>query len=223
MTKQIFSWPQFEKIPLIGIIRGLAFSEVKKILPVYIASGLTTIEITMNTPSAKKIIRFATDKYAGQLNVGAGTVCNKKDLKEALAAGAQFIVTPILNEKVVRHCADKKIPVFPGAFTPTEIYRAWELGASMVKVYPATSLGPGYIKDVKAPLNQIKLLPTGGINKENLSLFMKAGADGLGIGSQLFHKQYIQTEDWDALKKHFEEFTEYFRPEIKTENPENKN
>lgn len=93
----------------------------------------------------------------------------------------------------------------------------------MVKVYPATSLGPGYIKDVKAPLNQIKLLSTGGINKENLSLFMKAGTDGLGIGSQLFHKQYIQAEDWDALKKHFEEFTEYFRPQIKTGNPENKN
>lgn len=222
MNRQIFSWSQFEKIPLIGIIRGLEFSEVKKILPVYIASGLTTIEITMNTPSAKKIIRFAADKYAGQLNVGAGTVCSKKDLKEALAAGAQFIVTPILIEEVIQYCADKKIPVFPGAFTPTEIYRAWKLGASMVKVYPATSLGPGYIKDVKVPLNQIKLLPTGGINKENLSLFMKAGADGLGIGSQLFHKQYIQSENWDALEKHFKEFTEYFRAEIKA-GTENKN
>ena len=223
MSKKGFSWQQFEKIPLIGIIRGLAFTEVKKILPVYISAGLTTIEITMNTPSAKEIIHFAADKYMGQLNIGAGTVCSKKDMKEALAAGAQFIVTPILNEKVIQYCADKKIAVFPGAFTPTEIYRAWELGASMVKVYPATSLGPGYIKDVKAPLNQIKLLPTGGINKENLSLFMKAGADGLGIGSQLFHKQYIQSENWEALEKHFEEFTEYFSAEIKTEDSGSKN
>lgn len=223
MSKQRFSWQQFEKVPLIGIVRGLTFTEVKEILPIYISAGLTTIEITMNTVSAKKILRFAADKFVGQLNVGAGTVCNKKNLKEALEAGAQFIVTPILTEEVIQHCTDKEIPVFPGAFTPTEIYRAWELGASMVKVYPATSMGPGYIKDVKAPLNQIKLLPTGGINKDNLSLFMKAGADGLGIGSHLFDKQYIQSKDWNALKKHFEEFTEYFRPEIEIESPETKN
>lgn len=113
MSEQRFSWQQFEKVPLIGIMRELGFTEIEKILPVYISAGLTTIEITMNTPSAKEIIRFAADKYAGQLNVGAGTVCNKNDLKEALAADAQFIVTPILNEEVIQYCADKKYRYSP--------------------------------------------------------------------------------------------------------------
>ena len=111
-----------------------------------------------------------------------------------------------------------EIPIFAGAFSPTEIYQAWKLGASMVKVYPATLLGPGYIKDIKAPLGQIKLLPTGGINKENLGSFIKAGAGGLGVGSQLFDKEYIKAENWDALKVHFEGFVEYFKGDTKQVN-----
>ncbi len=208
MNKTKFSWDQFHSVPVVGIIRGLTFDEIKQILPVYVSSGLTTIEITMNTLSAKEIIRYAVDNYSGKLNVGAGTVCDEKDLEDALSSGAQFIVTPIITEAVIKSCVAQQIPIFPGAFTPTEIYHAWELGASMVKVYPATSLGSGYIKDVKAPLNQIKLIPTGGINKDNISEFMKAGADGLGVGSQLFDKEMIKSRDWVALEGHFREFVE---------------
>jgi 2-dehydro-3-deoxyphosphogluconate aldolase/(4S)-4-hydroxy-2-oxoglutarate aldolase len=160
----------------------------------------------MNTPSAAAIIQFAADKYRGQLNVGAGTVCNTDDLELAIKAGSQFIVTPILDADVIRTCVGKKIPVFPGAYTPTEIYQAWKLGASMVKVYPATSLGPEYIKDVKAPLNNIKLMPTGGINLENIQTFINSGADGLGIGSQLFDKKLIKDENWEGLELHFKQY-----------------
>jgi 2-dehydro-3-deoxyphosphogluconate aldolase/(4S)-4-hydroxy-2-oxoglutarate aldolase len=206
MNNQTFSWNGFSKVPIVGIIRNLSFDTIKKILPVYLSSGLTTIEITMNTPGAEEIIRFAVDKYKGQLNVGAGTVCNTDDLDLAIRAGSQFIVTPILDADVVRTCVSKNIPVFPGAYTPTEIYQAWKLGASMVKVYPATSLGPEYIKDVKAPLNKIKLMPTGGINLDNIQTFMKAGADGLGIGSQLFDKTLIKDENWAGLELHFKEY-----------------
>lgn len=124
----------------------------------------------------------------------------------AIKAGSQFIVTPILDPDVVRTCVSKNIPVFPGAYTPTEIYQAWKLGASMVKVYPATSLGPEYIKDVKAPLTNIKLMPTGGINLDNIQIFIKAGADGLGIGSQLFDKTLIKDENWDGLELHFKQY-----------------
>ena len=184
--------------------------EVSKILPVYQTAGLKTIEITMNTPFATDIIRSATEQYKGKLNVGAGTVCSIEDLKLALEAGAQFIVTPILNPEVVKLCVKSKIPVFPGAYTPTEIYQAWELGADMVKVYPATALGPDYIRDVKAPLNKIKLLPTGGISLGNIEAFMKAGADGLGIGGQLFDKQLIKNQDWDGLLEHFKQYVKYF-------------
>jgi 2-dehydro-3-deoxyphosphogluconate aldolase/(4S)-4-hydroxy-2-oxoglutarate aldolase len=140
------------------------------------------------------------------LNIGAGTVCNLKDLKVALSAGSQFIVTPIIDKKVIRKCVKEDIPIFPGAYTPTEIYKAWKWGASIVKVYPATSLEPKFIKDVKAPLNQIKLLPTGGINLENLSDFMRVGSEVLGVGGQLFDKQLIEKEDWDGLKRHFEDY-----------------
>ena len=210
MNKTEFCWDIFYSVPLVGIIRGHSFGEVKQILPVYVSSGLTTIEITMNTASAPEIIRFAIDNYRGQLNVGAGTVCNESDLEKALSAGAQFIVTPIINEAVIKSCVKRDIPIFPGAFTPTEIYRAWELGASMVKVFPATSLGAGYIKDVKAPLNQIRLMPTGGITKENIGEFMKAGADGLGVGSQLFDKELIKENDWKGLEEHFGGFVRCF-------------
>jgi len=203
MNNQEFSWDRFTAVPIIGIIRNLSFEIIEKILPLYISSGLTNIEITMNTPSAADIINYAAQKYGGQLNIGAGTVCNIDDLNIALNAGAQFIVTPILDSEVVETCISLNIPVFPGAFTPTEIYNAWKMGASMVKVYPATSLGPDYIKDVKAPLNQIKLLPTGGINIDNIQAFMKAGADGLGIGRQLFDKNLIKSQDWNGLKVHF--------------------
>jgi 2-dehydro-3-deoxyphosphogluconate aldolase/(4S)-4-hydroxy-2-oxoglutarate aldolase len=210
MNNQEFSWNGFSKVPIVGIIRNLSFDTIEKILPIYISAGLTTIEITMNTQAAEEIIRFAADKYKGQLNVGAGTVCNTDELDLAIRAGSQFIVTPILNPDVVRACVSKNIPVFPGAYTPTEIYQAWKLGASMVKVYPATSLGPEYIKDVKAPLNKIKLMPTGGISLGNIEAFMKAGADGLGIGGQLFDKQLIKNQDWDGLLEHFKQYVKYF-------------
>jgi 2-dehydro-3-deoxyphosphogluconate aldolase / (4S)-4-hydroxy-2-oxoglutarate aldolase len=194
------------QVPIVGIIRNLSFDTIEKILPIYLSAGLTTIEITMNTQAAEEIIRFAADKYKGQLNVGAGTVCNTDELDLAIRAGSQFIVTPILDPDVVRACVSKNIPVFPGAYTPTEIYQAWKLGASMVKVYPATSLGPEYIKDVKAPLNKIKLMPTGGINLDNIQTFIKAGADGLGIGSQLFDKTLIKDENWEGLELHFKQY-----------------
>lgn len=211
MYNQDFSWKSFSLVPIVGIIRNLSFDVVSKILPIYISSGLKNIEITMNTPFADEIIKFAIQKYKGQLNIGAGTVCNTNDLKIALEAGAQFIVTPILDKEVVKTCVSSNIPVFPGAFTPTEIYQAWRMGASMVKVYPATSLGPEYIKDVKAPLNQIKLMPTGGINLENIQDFINAGADALGIGSQLFDKTLIKNEDWHGLELHFKKYIDNYQ------------
>jgi 2-dehydro-3-deoxyphosphogluconate aldolase/(4S)-4-hydroxy-2-oxoglutarate aldolase len=125
-----------------------------------------------------------------------------------MEAGAQFIVTPVINKKVIKSCVKKGIPVFPGGFSPTELYNAWSYGATMVKIYPATSLGEEYIKDLKAPLNKLKVLPTGGINLENMQDFLRAGADGLGIGSQLFDKQLIKNKDWAGLKSHFEKFVQ---------------
>ena len=207
-TTNPFSWELFEKAPIIGIVRGLSFDEIRQILPIYREAGLTTIEITLNTPDAEAIIEYAIQYEGNGLNIGAGTVCTKDDLEKALAAGAQFIVTPILNKKVIKTCVKRSVPVFPGAFTPTEIYSAWSLGASMVKIYPATSLGPSYVKDLKAPLNQLKVAPTGGITLDNMASYIKAGADSVGIGSQLFDKTRIEQKNWSGLKEHFQKFVE---------------
>ncbi|GAB3505346.1 bifunctional 4-hydroxy-2-oxoglutarate aldolase/2-dehydro-3-deoxy-phosphogluconate aldolase [Spirosoma knui] len=201
-----FSWELFHKVPLVGIVRGLSFDEIDQILPLYREAGLTTIEITLNTSGAEEIIRHALANHGDGLNIGAGTVCTKDDLKKALTAGAQFIVTPIINKKVIKACVKRSVPIFPGAFTPSEIYTAWSLGASMIKVYPATSLGPDYIKDVKAPLDEVKLMPTGGISLDNMNAYFEAGAVGLGVGSQLFDKTLIKQNDWAGLKAHFKQF-----------------
>jgi 2-dehydro-3-deoxyphosphogluconate aldolase / (4S)-4-hydroxy-2-oxoglutarate aldolase len=203
MKTKHFSWTLFEKAPIVGIVRNLTLEKLKHILPLYREAGLTTIEITMNTPDAETLIRYAIENEQEGLNIGAGTVCDKHDLKRALIAGAQFIVTPITDKKVIKACVKLGMPIFSGAFTPTEIYQADAYGASMVKIFPATTLGPNYIKDIKAPMNHLKLLPTGGVSLENIPHFIKAGATGFGIGGQLFDKKLIANKDWQGLKTHF--------------------
>lgn len=206
MSQTNFSWDLFTRVPLIGIVRNMAAEDVIEMLPIYRNAGLTTLEITMNTAGAEDLIRYALKNESTGLNIGAGTVCTEQELERALAAGAQFIVTPIINETVIRRCVELKIPIFPGAFTPSEIYKAWSLGAAMVKVFPAASLGPSYVKEVKAPLNQVKLVPTGGIGLTNMTDFLKAGADGVGVGGQLFDAQLLMKKDWAGLGLHFEKF-----------------
>lgn len=206
MSNKLFSWELFSKVPIIGIVRNLSFEDVKQILPIYFDAGLTNIEITMNTMDAQEMIRYALDRYSSAMNIGAGTVCNEDDLNKALDAGARFIETPIINENVIQQCVDKNIPIFPGAFTPSEIYKAWSMGGSMIKIFPASIVGPGYITELKGPLNQIKLLPTGGVILDNIQSFQKAGADGFGVGSQLFNKTLIKEKNWEGLKTHFQKF-----------------
>lgn len=203
MNNQSFSLELFDKMPIVGIIRNLSVEEISFILPIYKQAGFTTIEITMNTPAAIEIIQALATQYNGVLNIGAGTVCTMNDLNDAVSAGANFIVTPIFKSEVVKKCVSMKVPIFPGAFSPTEIYEAWELGASMVKLYPASVVGPAYVSAVLAPLNKIKIMPTGGIHLSNMVAFMKAGAAALGVGSELFDKKIIQKRDSEALLNHF--------------------
>jgi len=208
MHRSIFSWELFDKMPVIGIIRGLSVDEIDFVLPIYKQAGFTTIEITLNTPEALSVISSLANQYNGELNVGAGTVCTLDDLTDAVNAGANFIVTPIFKAEVVKKCVSMEVPIFPGAFSPTEIYEAWELGASMIKLYPASVVGPAYVSAVLAPLNKVKLMPTGGIHLSNMLAFMKAGATSLGIGSELFDKKIIQKRDSEAMLNHFTLFAQ---------------
>ena len=208
MDRPIFSWELFDKMPVIGIIRNLTVADINFVLPIYKQAGFTTIEITLNTPEALSVISSLALEYKGELNVGAGTVCTLDDLTDAVNAGANFIVTPIFKAEVVKKCVSMEVPIFPGAFSPTEIYEAWELGASMVKLYPASMVGPAYVSAVLAPLNKVKLMPTGGIHLSNMLAFMKAGATSLGIGSELFDKKIIQKRDSEAMLNHFTLFAQ---------------
>jgi 2-dehydro-3-deoxyphosphogluconate aldolase/(4S)-4-hydroxy-2-oxoglutarate aldolase len=205
-----FSFDLFNKMPVIGIMRNIPDDCVEPIAGVYCRSGLTCLEITMNSSNAQEHIAALVDTYPGRLNIGAGTVCSMGDLEKAIAAGAQFIVTPIINEEVIKACVDKKIPIFPGAYTPSEIYKAWSMGATMVKLFPASDLKPGNIKEILAPLNFVSLMPTGGVTLENFTGYFDHGAKAVGIGSHLFPKDIIARRDWLALGKVYEDFVKKY-------------
>lgn len=204
MSKNRFSWEKFRQTPVIGILRGYPIELVLELAQVYLNSGYYTLEVTMNSQSAQETISSLVKSFP-EMNIGAGTVCNMDDLKSALDAGATFIVMPVTDETVVTYCVKNEIPVFPGAYTPTEIYRAWHLGASGVKVFPASQLGVKYIKDVLAPLNDVQLLPTGGVSIDNIRSFFEAGVIGVGMGSSLFDKKLVEQKDWEALELHLKE------------------
>ena len=206
MEKQTFSWKLFNRMPIIGIIRNLSIEDIKYAIEVFVEAGFANVEVTLNTKKATEAIEYMVQQYAGKINIGAGTVCTVSDLEIATKAGAQFIVSPIINKEVIVKSIAMGIPIFPGAFTPTEIYDAWALGAPMVKVYPAGSLGPAYIASVLSPLNSIKLLPTGGVNISNAKAFMNAGAMGLGVGAELFNKKLIESKDRNNLLAPFNLF-----------------
>ncbi|MEM9866681.1 MAG: bifunctional 4-hydroxy-2-oxoglutarate aldolase/2-dehydro-3-deoxy-phosphogluconate aldolase [Bacteroidota bacterium] len=201
-----FSESRFLDTPVIGILRGYSKDQVLKIAQTYVEAGYSNLEITMNTPNSLEIIKSVAAEFEGKLNIGAGTVLSKKQVDQVLDSEGQFIVSPIVDMNVITYCVRKEVPIFPGAYSPTEIYRAAEAGARMVKVFPATNLGPDYIKDVLAPLNHLELMPTGGVNLENLEVFVKAGAKAFGMGGNLFRNELIQKEDWDGLKNHLLKF-----------------
>jgi 2-dehydro-3-deoxyphosphogluconate aldolase/(4S)-4-hydroxy-2-oxoglutarate aldolase len=209
--KKTFSREAFEKAPIVSIFRNLESDDLFQVAQCFQEAGLSTMEITLNSNNATRDIRRLVNEFGAVLNIGAGTVCDIKDLHLALDAGAQFIVTPVLDKEVIQHCVANNVPVFPGAFTPSEIYTAWTLGASMVKVFPSGALGPGYIKDVLAPLNHIKLMPTGGVSQENLVDYFKAGASAVGVGSAVVPKSYLQKKDWKGLTQHLKSFLKAYQ------------
>ena len=205
MSDDKFSWEKFNSMPLIGIIRGLPESTILKITEVFVDVGFTNLEVTMNTPGVATITSKLRKEFPN-INIGIGTVRSLADLEIALDAGSQYIVTPITDKSVIEECVNKQTPIFPGAYSPTEIYNAWTWGASAVKVFPANDLGPSYLKNVAAPLDDIKMIPTGGVNKENIKSFFEAGAVGVGLGGKLFNKEHIAKNDFKALKEHFIKF-----------------
>jgi len=190
---------EFKKLPILGILRGIELSCVEPLIEAICSNGLKTIEITMNTDGAPELIRKAVGAAKGKLTIGAGTVLNVKDLKLALSAGATFIVSPVLVDDVMEYCLKNKIPVFPGALTPSEIYEAWDSGATMVKVFPAKCFGPEYFKEIKGPFNNIELLACAGVTPENMFQYLSSGATAVTFGASVFKKELLKNNDFGSI------------------------
>ena len=190
---------RFKKLPLMGILRGVAKIDIVPLVETVVDAGLETLEVTMNTPGAPELIKETSRIAAGRLMVGAGTVLSKEGFDAAFDAGASFIVTPVYIDEVVNACREKNIPFFPGALTPTEVYKAHQAGAAMVKVFPAGRFSPKYFKELKGPLGDIKLMAVGGVRNENIKEYFDSGADAVAFGASVFQKHLIEYLNLDSL------------------------
>jgi 2-dehydro-3-deoxyphosphogluconate aldolase/(4S)-4-hydroxy-2-oxoglutarate aldolase len=195
----------------VAVIRMTDAAKLAKVAAALREGGITALEITMTVPGAVEIIRtMARDKGSGAL-IGAGTVLDAGTASDVIAAGADFVVSPITDRDMIRVCREDQILVVPGAFTPTEIVAAWRAGADIVKVFPATSLGPQFFRDLRGPLPHIRLMPTGGVTLENAREFLAAGACCVGIGTALLDRKAIDADDWDAVASRARRLVESLR------------
>jgi 2-dehydro-3-deoxyphosphogluconate aldolase/(4S)-4-hydroxy-2-oxoglutarate aldolase len=190
------------------VIRAQDSSQLIKVAEAVKKGGIDIFEITMTTPNALTVIKEISDKFGNDLLIGTGTVLDQETARAAILAGAEFIVAPTLNIQVIKLCQRYDKIIVPGAFTPTEILTAWEEGADIVKVFPATAVGPKYFKDIKGPLPQVKLLPTGGVNLDNAGDFIKAGAEAIAVGGNLAGKKLIAEGNFKAITENAKKFKE---------------
>jgi len=184
---------------IIPVVRAESPAQAKRAIDAVKAGGIDVIEVTMTVPNAIELIAELSKTYVEEVLIGAGTVLDPQTAAKCIDAGAQFIVSPALNEETIAYCRRRDIAVLPGALTPTEVVRAWNAGADAVKVFPAGSVGgASYLKSLKAPLPQIELVPTGGVSVTTAADFIKAGAMALGVGADLVDLKALR-EDRDHV------------------------
>jgi 2-dehydro-3-deoxyphosphogluconate aldolase/(4S)-4-hydroxy-2-oxoglutarate aldolase len=209
--------PKSEIISLLtnpGIIAVVRAQKAEQVIPLseaLIAGGVIAIEITMTTPNAIEAIRDARKKLGERAVIGVGTVLNEKVCREAIEAGAEFVVTPICRTEFVAIARAADRPIMLGAYTPTEAQTAHEAGADFIKIFPADTLGPGYIKALRAPLPHLKIVPTGGVDVHNVADFLKAGCAALGVGGSMVTAKMLQEGDWAGLTRLAEQFVKAAR------------
>jgi len=186
---------------VVAVIRMKEPDRLRAVIDALAAGGLRALEITMTVPGAIDLIAQIAPTLPKGFLFGAGTVNDADTAARAIDAGARFIVSPVFRRSVIEACHTRDVPAMPGCFTPTEILDAWDAGADVVKVFPATTLGPGYLKDVRAPLPQVKLMPTGGVTVENAGDWIKAGAVAVGVGSALLDAPAIASGHYHVLEE----------------------
>jgi 2-dehydro-3-deoxyphosphogluconate aldolase/(4S)-4-hydroxy-2-oxoglutarate aldolase len=185
---------------LIGIIRMPRYAFPVEVTGALVDGGLTILEFTLSGEGALNAIKAANAAFSGQAHIGAGTVLTPADVTAAAGVGAEFVVTPSINRKVIDACQQIGMPIVCGALTPTEITDALEAGVELIKLFPARSGGPQYVRDLLGPLPKLRLVPTGGVTAENAASFLTAGAVAVAIGGNLVSAE-------DVSQQHFSEIT----------------
>ncbi len=181
-----------ERVGVVAVVRLPDAAQAYEVADALAAGGVTAIEITMTVPRAVEVIAALVARASAEVIVGAGTVLDAATARSVIDAGAAFVVSPVFKPEVVAACRAADCAVMPGCLTPTEILAAWEAGADLVKVFPATALGPSFFSDVLAPMPMLRLVPTGGVTRENAGAWIRAGATAIGVGSALVDRAAVR-------------------------------
>jgi 2-dehydro-3-deoxyphosphogluconate aldolase/(4S)-4-hydroxy-2-oxoglutarate aldolase len=184
---------------VVAVIRLKEPEKLRAVVDALIEGGVTALEVTMTVPGAVGLIEQLARVLPAGFRLGAGTVLDPETARHVILAGASFIVAPTLNLQTIELCHRYDVAAMPGCFTPTEILTAWQAGADVVKVFPATALGPGYFKDVKAPLPQVRMMPTGGVTLANAGEWIRAGATAIGVGTALLETKAIAEGNYGKI------------------------
>lgn len=203
---------QIKETGVIPVVRATSADEAMRAIDAIREGGISVLEITMTVPGAVKVIEEVSARYGKDALVGAGTVLDPETATACISAGAQFVVSPVLNLLTIARCQEHDVVVMPGALTPTEVVQAWTAGADFVKVFPAGAVGgPSYLKALKAPLPQIELVPTGGVSLKTAADFIKAGAAALGVGADLVDIKAIREGQASLITERAKLFVEIVR------------
>jgi 2-dehydro-3-deoxyphosphogluconate aldolase/(4S)-4-hydroxy-2-oxoglutarate aldolase len=186
---------------IVAIMRAQSSEQLISAADAIKAGGVRVIEVTMTTPGALGVIESAKERYGDEVLFGAGSVLDPETARAAVLAGADFVVAPTLNLDVIALCNRYSVPVMPGCYTPTEVITAWEAGADMVKLFPASVGGAGFLKAILAPLPQVELVPVGGVNLDTAADFIRKGAAALGVGSSLINQNLLDSGDMAELTR----------------------
>jgi len=184
---------------VVATIRASSSDGLLEAAEAIVAGGIDVVEFTLTTPDALHLIATARARLADRALVGAGTVLDAGDLRAALAAKAQFIVMPTIDRGAVEAAQAAGVPIIPGALTPTEVLTAWQWGADLVKLFPASVGGPDYVKAILGPLPHVRLVPTGGVSAANAAEYIRAGAAAVAVGGNLVDRNAIAAREFDRL------------------------
>jgi 2-dehydro-3-deoxyphosphogluconate aldolase/(4S)-4-hydroxy-2-oxoglutarate aldolase len=200
-----------EATGVVAVIRLNDAAALRDTCDALAAGGVRALEVTMTVPGAVDLIAQLSASMPAGFAVGAGTVVDADTARQVIDAGARFVVSPVFRPAVVEVARRHEVAVMPGCFTPTEILDAWDAGADLVKVFPATVLGPAFFKDMRGPLPHVRLMPTGGVTRENAGEWIRAGAAAIGVGTALVDKTAIQAGQFDRITANAAHFIEVVR------------